>query len=110
MTAFTSLIICINFIPKSAIKDNLIESSKFLHSEGIYKNYTNNINFRLDNFTDNIMLNIVASVDTEHPIDAAMKSYYHIDRPVEGGSLALYVEKIANDDYNEMYSVVYGRY
>ncbi len=107
LVIFTSLIICINFIPKSAIKENLIKSSIFLHNEGIYKNYTNNINFRLDNFTDALMLNIVATVNEEKPIDAAMKSYYLYADPIS--ERATLIEKAANDD-DTIWQCPYGRY
>ena len=54
LVVFTILIIGVHCIPKSAIKANIITSTKTLQAEGLYKKFFDFKLFQMDNFTDTI--------------------------------------------------------
>jgi len=107
---FSFLLILVNFIPSSAIRDNVIESAQILQKEGMYPQYNGYRLSRLDNFTDAIMLNIAVSVESEHPINSAMSNYYYDDIKDIDIERAILTERTAKNDVLGLEKSRYGRY
>lgn len=102
------MIIGVHLIPTHSIIENVKTSSILLEKEGAYKEIANFKLFQLDNYTDALMLNIAASVNSEHPIDAAMLNRYHWNGDCMGmaKSNLLYLSGNTKD----LEQLIYGRY
>lgn len=107
LVAFTILIIGVHCIPKSAINANIITSTKTLQAEGLYKKFFDFKLFQMDNFTDTYMLNIAASANEKHPVEAAMMNYAYTKNFMD---LAFETEKIAKSQTDSLERSSYGRY
>ena len=63
-------------IPTSWLMPNLKSSFETLSEEGLDYRIFNVFFYKLDNFTDALMLNSALSVDSDHPIQSAMRNTY----------------------------------
>lgn len=97
------------FIPSNNIKSNVLQSTKLIEEEGIKHKICNFFLFRLDNFTDALMMNIAAGVDNKHPVSSAMKTTYHLE---EGGRINILEAnyQLCNNQYDHLIPVDYERY
>lgn len=77
LCTFLITIISVHLIPSDSLRDNVLESTAVLENEGIYPKFLNFKLFQLDNFTDAMMLNVSAAVNSEEPIKSSMLNYYY---------------------------------
>ena len=80
LATFTTLMIVVHMIPRSAIQKNFIKSVELFEQEGDYfylPTFYGSI--FMDNFSDCYMHNVAYCVDTSHPVDAAMCNYRYRD-------------------------------
>lgn len=108
LALFTVFIIGVHIIPKSAIADNIVSSTKVLEEEGLYKKFFNFKLFQMDNFTDAYMLNLAASADSDKPVEAGMMNYSY--RSKNYMNLAFDTEQVAKGDHEDLNKSSYGRY
>ena len=81
LALFTTLIIAVHMIPRSAIEPQVKSSAKIFTEEGVYPNKTS-IDGRsvlVDNHTDCYMHIVAYCADDTHPVDAAMRNYRYRD-------------------------------
>lgn len=64
---FVGAMTCVNTIPFTRIADNAQTSAEILRQEGTYYSVPDNHFFKLDNLTNQMMLNLAVSVDENHP-------------------------------------------
>lgn len=63
-----------SWLPDRAIKRHIADSAPLIAAEGLYPRLLNNMEqYRLDNFTDALMMNQIYNIDRKHPVKAAMK-------------------------------------
>ncbi len=106
---FFSLLVMVNTIPSEKIYDNTVKSMNIIDSEGLKKKIGNVFIFRLDNFTDALMMNIAVGSDSDTPVKSSMKATYHIAD--DDLSTVTYAARcIASNDDCNLQSVDYERY
>ena len=78
---FTTLIIAVHMIPRSAIEPQVKTSAKIFTEEGIYPHKVSIDGRRVlvDNYTDCYMHDVAYCADDTHPVDAAMRNYRYRD-------------------------------
>ncbi|MFB6341499.1 hypothetical protein ACE1ET_07240 [Saccharicrinis sp. FJH62] len=108
IAVYLVLMVLVHSIPTSKLDQNILKSTKIIQKEGLYPKILNFKLFQLDNFTDVMMLNIVASADSKEPLKAAMDNYYW--RSDNFMNLANDTEKIINNDKSGLSMMSYGRY
>lgn len=81
LTLFTSLIIAVHMIPRSAIEPQVRSSAKIFTQEGVYPHKVSIDGRRVlvDNHTDCYMMNVAYCADDTRPVDAAMRNYRYRD-------------------------------
>lgn len=105
---FTLSVIAVHCIPRTAVEKEALSSVKLMQEEGLYKEFFNFKLFQMDNFTDCYMLNLMASADAEHPVEAAMLNYdYKSNNFMD---LAYDTEKVATGNTKDLKCESYGRY
>ena len=98
----------VHTIPTQKLSENIVKSSEIIQKEGLYPKILNFKLFQLDNFTDAMMLNIAASADSEHPLQASMvNDYWRSENFLMLGSDT---EQVAKGDKTGLRKVSYGRY
>ena len=76
LALFTTLVIVVHLIPRSAIEANFKASVEIFTQEGAYPAKTSlDGSVVVDNFTDCYMHNVAYCADASHPVDAAMRNY-----------------------------------
>lgn len=106
---FFSLLVMVNTIPSEKIYDNTVKSMNIIDSEGLKKKIGNVFIFRLDNFTDALMMNIAVGADSDTPVKSSMKATYHTAD--DDLSTVTYAARcIASNDDCNLQSVDYERY
>lgn len=105
---FTSCICLVYLIPTKAINTNVSKSAEVIIKEGLYKEILNFKLFKLDNYTDALMLNIAVSADNERPITSAMLNNYY--NSSDGLGIAKDTKALANGNKTGLLSDSYGRY
>lgn len=76
LALFTTLVIVVHLIPRSAIEQQFKASVEIFDREGAYPAKTSlDGSVVVDNFTDCYMHNVAYCADASHPIDAAMRNY-----------------------------------
>ena len=68
-----------NFIPEHNIKKNLDKSIDIIISDDSEQPICNLVFFKLDNFTDALMLNIANNVNSNTPLKSAIEIKYFTD-------------------------------
>ena len=81
LALFTTLIIAVHMIPRSAIEPQVKSSTKIFTQEGVYpfKTSVDGRRVRVDNHTDCYMHNVAYCADDAHPVDAAMRNFRYRD-------------------------------
>ncbi len=81
LALFTTLIIAVHMIPRSAIEPQVKTSAKIFSEEGIYPHKVSIDGRRVlvDNYTDCYMHDVAYCADDTHPVDAAMRNYRYRD-------------------------------
>jgi len=81
LTMFTTLIIAVYMIPRSAIEPQVKSSAKIFSQEGVYpfKTSVDGRRVLVDNHTDCCMHIVAYCADDAHPVDAAMRNYRYRD-------------------------------
>ena len=63
-----------SWLPDKSIKRHIAESASMIAAEGLYPRLFNDMEqYRMDNFTDALMMNQIYNIDRKHPVKAAMK-------------------------------------
>lgn len=103
---YTSSIIGIQFIPRSAIEKNIKSSAEILKEEGLYKIYGWNDYHKLDTFTDALILDMIYSSNPEEPIQSGMLNYMFFDgvNPIDD------LNELVNENPNYYECGHYSRY
>ena len=96
-----------NYIPGHIIKKNLDKSIDIIISDDSEQPICNLIFFKLDNFTDALMLNIANNVNSNTPLKSAMENKYFTD---DNFDIISTTKNIINNDYDNATSVNYTRY
>lgn len=109
---FTSLIIGVQFVPQAKTNHHIYTAIKQIEQEGIDKQVGIQLPFfKLDNFTDCYMMNIIASADTLHPIETAIMNYFHLDeRQLEKRNIAYQTEDVIKERNPNLPKQSYARY
>ncbi len=71
---FVGAMTCVESIPFSRIADNAQTSDDIFRQEGLYYSVPDIDFFRLDNFTNQVMLDLAVSVDEKHPFQSVCGS------------------------------------
>ena len=81
LALFTTLIIAVHMIPRSAIEPQVKSSTKIFTKEGVYpfKTSVDGRRVLVDNHTDCYMHNVAYCADDAHPVDAAMRNFRYRD-------------------------------
>ena len=108
VVSFFFLSILTVMIPKETIKIHVQESMDILEEEGLKYRIGNIFFFRLDNFTDALMINIAAGVDDSQPVKSAIQNNYYLQDDRQ--SVINATRAITNGDYKDVYAVPYPRY
>ena len=96
-----------NLIPGDKIKKNLDKSIDIIILDDSKQPFCNLIFFKLDNFTDALMLNIANNVDSNTPLKSAMENKYYID---DNFDIITTTKRIINNDYSNATPINYTRY
>lgn len=96
-----------NFIPGNYIKENLSKSIETIISDDSKHPFGNIYFFKLDNFTDALMLNMTYNVDSDTPVKSAMENKYIIN---DNGDIIKTTKNILSNDYTDTETVNYSRY
>jgi hypothetical protein len=95
LALFTTLIIVVHLIPRSAIEPHFMSSVEIFTQEGDYP-YKDSLFGRVvvDNYTDCYMHNVAFCADAAHPVDAAMRNYRYRD----DSSMVVSINHLASGD------------
>jgi len=105
---FLALSAVSNIIPRERVKDNILRSADIIDGEGLKHRIGGFFLFRLDNFTDALMLNIVAGTDSSRPVSSAMKSSFHLTD--DRSSVTEGTRRILSDRHEGLHCIDYERY
>lgn len=108
VAVFFVLSLLASTIPSGNIKQNVLSSIETIEEEGLKHRIGNIFLFRLDNFTDALMLNIAQGIDAEKPVESAVKDTYYLkdDRM----SILSATKDIAENKFDDVYPTDYARY
>lgn len=72
ISIFILLLTLVSMIPSKLIRKNVENSLETLKKEGNFPKIKYGINYKLDNYTDALMINTAYSVDSEEPLKSAL--------------------------------------
>ena len=97
-----------SWLPDKSIKRHIAESAPMIAAEGLYPRLFNNMEqYRLDNFTDALMMNQIYNIDRQHPIRSAMKMIRSSEQGRDWDQPGLLVRKVNGETLEEQH---YARY
>ena len=96
-------------IPTSWLLPNLKSSFNTLSEEGLNRRVFGVFFYKLDNFTDALMLNCALSVDSDHPIESAMQNAYCLVN-YDRHSIIDAANRLIKRDNEELTKIDYNRY
>lgn len=106
---FTALMIGVHLIPRRCIVHNVQVSASQLQRERIYeRKWGKSQLFKLDNYTDALMLNLAVTSDAEAPVEASMLNYYY--ESDDWRAKAKDLEAVATGYTDNLEYKSYGRY
>lgn len=95
-------------LPDKAIKHHIAESAPVIAEEGLYPRLLNDMEqYRLDNFTDALMMNQIYNIDRKHPVKAAMQMVRSSERGRDWDQPGLLVRRVNGETLEEQH---YSRY
>ncbi len=106
---FFSLMVLSHTIPSEKLYKNVRSSIEVIENEGLKHKVGNIYIFRLDNFTDALMLNAAISVNSADPINASMINKYYLIND-ERKYIIESTKHILNNNLNDISEVNYFRY
>ena len=101
MLFFMGLLLLSATIPKSSIKQNVLDSAKYLCDGKLFGEKLDGIDgSRIDRYADSILIGILYQYDSEHPLTSVMWSaYYHSDLENENQNLLAAAENDLGANY-----------
>lgn len=97
-----------SWLPDKAIKRHIADSAPVIVAEGLYPRLLNNMEqYRLDNFTDALMMNQIYNIDRKHPVKAAMKMIRSSEQGRDWDQPGLLVRRVNGETLEEQH---YSRY
>ena len=97
-----------SWLPDKAIKRHIAESAPVIAAEGLYPRILNDMEqYRLDNFTDALMMNQIYNIDRKHPVKAAMKMIRSSEQGRDWDQPGLLVRRVNGETLEEQH---YSRY
>ena len=103
---YTLSIIGVQFIPRSAIEDNIRSSSEYLNDEGLNAIYGWNDFHHLDTFTDALIFDMIFVANPDEPINSGMLNYMYFN----GGNPIDDLNYLANNNFDDIELGHYSRY
>ena len=95
-------------MPDKAIKRHIAESAPVIAAEGLYPRLLNDMEqYRLDNFTDALMMNQIYNIDRKHPLKAAMRMVRSSEQGRDWDQPGLLVRRVNGETLEEQH---YSRY
>ena len=107
VAAFSILLLLSGMIPREFIKENAISSAKTLEKEGLKHRIGGVFFFRLDNFTDALMINIALSIDEKEAIKSVTENNFYLRENLS--SITQGIEDVGNSDFTHQ-KRIYARY
>ena len=115
-TIFISTLLLSAIIPSNLLKNNVGKSLNVLKKEGAFHEVISGINYKLDNYTDALMINTAYCIDNEEPFNSILlaRRNYQSDRDdiklveVDSENTILNLELTLNNENTEYYE--YSRY
>lgn len=97
-----------SWLPDKAIKRHIAESAPVIAAEGLYPRILNDMEqYRLDNFTDALIMNQIYNIDRKHPVKAAMKMIRSSEQGRDWDQPGLLVRRVKGETLEEQH---YSRY
>ena len=97
-----------SWLPEKSIKRHIAESAPMIAAEGLYPRLFNNMEqYRLDNFTDALMMNQIYNIDRQHPVRSAMKMIRSSEQGRDWDQPGLLVRRVNGETLEEQH---YARY
>lgn len=106
VSVFFILSVIPNNIPGDKIKNNIITSINTIEKDNQKPIFFNVPIFKLDCFTDALMLNIACNVNPNTPVKSAMENTYYINDKY----IIPATKNILNGNYKDVYPINYTRY
>lgn len=106
----TTSIVLVQYIPKETIKTNVLSSTETINKLGLYPQVGPSFFFRLDTFTDAIMLNVIYTADSKTPVKSALYDRYYFCKGLRTTSPLNSITYGINDNTKGMTSFIYARY
>lgn len=95
-------------LPDKAIKRHIAESAPVIAAEGLYPRLLNDMEqYRLDNFTDALMMNQIYNIDRKHPVKSAMRMIRSSEKGRDWDQPGLLVRRVKGEELEEQH---YSRY
>lgn len=95
-------------LPDKAIKRHIAESAPVIAAEGLYPRLLNDMEqYRLDNFTDALMMNQIYNIDRKHPVKSAMRMIRSSEKGRDWDQPGLLVRRVNGEELEEQH---YSRY
>lgn len=95
-------------LPDNAIKRHVAESAPGIAAEGLYPKLFNDMEqYRMDNFTDALMMNQIYNIDRKHPVKAAMQVIRSSEQSRDWDQPGLLVRRVNGETLEEQ---PYSRY
>lgn len=97
-----------SWLPDKSIKRHIAESAPGIAAEGLYPRLFNDMEqYRMDNFTDALMMNQIYNIDRKHPVKAAMKMIRSSEQGRDWDQPGLLVRRVNGEMLEEQH---YSRY
>ena len=97
-----------SWLPDKSIKRHIAESAPMIAAEGLYPRLFNDMEqYRMDNFTDALMMNQIYNIDRKHPVKAAMKMIRSSEQGRDWDQPGLLVRRVKGETLEEQH---YSRY
>lgn len=97
-----------SWLPDKSIKRHIAESAPVIAAEGLYPRLFNDMEqYRMDNFTDALMMNQIYNIDRKHPVKAAMKMIRSSEQGRDWDQPGLLVRRVNGETLEEQH---YSRY
>lgn len=97
-----------SWLPDKRIKEHIAASAPEIAAEGLYPRLFNNMEqYRMDNFTDALMMNQIYNIDRKHPVRSAMRMIRSSEEGGDWDQPGLLVRRVNGESLEEQH---YSRY